>query len=672
MAATLSQKHLDHLKEAATALRMLSVDMVEAANSGHPGAPLGMADVLAVLGIHHLNVLPQDPIWPNRDRLVLSNGHASAGLYAMNHLLGYEALSLEELKAFRQWGSLTPGHPERHLDCGVETTTGPLGQGIANAVGFAIAQEKMAATFGTDLFNNKTYVFMGDGCLAEGISHEALSLAGHLRLKNLIVLFDDNGITIDGGTELYTSEDTTARLESYGWQVLSIDGHNHQAIHDALEMAKATDHPTFIRCRTKIGYGAAAVEGTSKAHGAPLGPEKAAELRKALAWPHKPFEVPLEIYALWQDPHRARLTCLVTAWESALDDLESPKKEILTAALSGEWTPDQEAALKTAKEKAAEVSKPLATRQASGLVLEQLAPHFPLLIGGSADLTGSNNTKTPDMKVMGVGDFSGTYINYGIREHAMGAILSGLVGYGGLRAYGGTFLIFSDYMRPAIRLAALMELPVIFVMTHDSIGLGEDGPTHQPVEHLASLRAIPGLNVYRPADAVETAAVWEAALRDQTGPSLISLTRQGVPPLPHKSSASDMNQGVEIVYDSEEAAQVVLLSTGSEVHVSLEAAKLLEKEHKISARVISMPCQDLFLAQSLEWQDEFMGPGLRVSVEAGSPMGWSTLTGRDGLNICIKGFGASAPGAVNMEKYGFSPAAICRKVMDKLTRKQEI
>mgnify|MGYP002623547744 CR=1 FL=1 len=577
----------------ANAIRFLAMDAVQKAKSGHPGMPMGMADVATVLFTQVLKYDPSQPSWPDRDRFVLSAGHGSMLLYALLYLTGYSGMSLDEIKNFRQLDSKTPGHPEYGEIPGIETTTGPLGQGLANAVGMALAERLMNAEFGDELVDHHTYAIAGDGCLMEGISHEAASLAGHLRLGKLIVLFDDNHISIDGPTALSVSDDPLRRFESYCWAVEAIDGHDPAAIAAALKRAKAEERPSLIACRTTIGYGAPKLAGTEKTHGAPLGEEEIAGARKKLGWPHAAFEIPEGILQSWRQAG-ARGATVRGAWEKRLAGLEATARQEFERRIDGTLPENWRAKLNDFKQGAVAQKPNLATRVASQKSLEALNPSIPELIGGSADLTGSNNTKTGTLGPISPGAFDGRYIYYGVREHAMAAAMNGLALHGGVIPYGGTFLVFSDYCRPSIRLAALMRQRVVYVFTHDSIGLGEDGPTHQPVEHLAALRAIPNLKVFRPCDAVETAECWELALESRETPSVLALTRQNLPTARAECSENYSAFGAYILAPASRTREVTLIATGSEIEIALEAQKQLD-EIGIAAAAVSMPCGELFL-----------------------------------------------------------------------------
>ncbi|MFC7400520.1 transketolase [Chelatococcus sp. GCM10030263] len=640
----------------ANAVRALAMDAVEKAKSGHPGMPMGMADVATVLFTRFLNFDPADPAWPDRDRFVLSAGHGSMLLYALLYLTGYPGMSLEELKNFRQWGAATPGHPEYGHTPGVETTTGPLGQGLAAAIGMALAERLMAARFGERLVNHHTYVLTGDGCLMEGISHEAISLAGHLKLNKLIVLFDDNGISIDGSTRLSCSDDQLMRFAASGWAVTRVDGHDPNAVAAAIEAARRSDRPSFIACRTVIGYGAPNRQGTEKVHGAPLGADEVAAAREQLGWPHPPFVVPDDVLAAWRRAGM-RGSAARRLWQARLEESDGAIRESFVDTVRGHVPESAWTALDQIRERFLAEAPKIATRQASQKVIDALAPAMPNLLGGSADLTHSNLTQAKSQTPVGRGDFAGAYVHYGIREHGMAAAMNGIALHGGFVPYGGTFLVFSDYSRPAIRLAALMGLRVIHVMTHDSIGLGEDGPTHQPVEHLASLRAIPNLLVFRPADAVETAEAWAAALAAENRPSVLCLTRQGLPTLSRAGVSGGVGEGAYVLREPEGGRDVTLIATGSEVSLALEAADLLAAEN-IRAAVVSAPCLALFRAQPQDYRRMVLGTAPRIGVEAAVEGDWAKLLGADGIFIGMTGFGASAPADVLFEKFGITREAV--------------
>ena len=642
------------LRAMANAIRALSMDAVEAAKSGHPGMPMGMADVATVLFTRFLAYDPADPAWPDRDRFVLSAGHGSMLLYSLLHLAGYADMTLEELQRFRQLGSRTAGHPEYGHAAGIETTTGPLGQGLATAVGMAIAERHLNAGFGDALVDHYTYVIAGDGCLMEGISHEAISLAGHMKLGRLIVLFDDNNISIDGATQLSVSDDQQARFRASGWDVQAVDGHDPEAVAAAIERARATPTPSLIACRTQIAYGAPTKAGTSGAHGSPLGAAEIAGTREKLGWSHAPFVVPDEILSAWRAAGR-RAAEKAAAWRER--HAASNRRAEFDRRVAGELPAALPAAF--AEYKAGLIANPpkVATRQASGSTLDMLARAMPELLGGSADLTPSNNTKAKGQAVLEPGNYGGTYLHYGVREHGMAAAMNGLALHGGVVPYGGTFLVFTDYARPAIRLSALMGIRVVYVMTHDSIGLGEDGPTHQPVEHLAALRAIPNLQVFRPADAVETAECWELALAARATPSVIALTRQGVPALRGAVDENRSARGAYVLAEADGARAVTLLATGSEVGLAMEARSLLAKDG-IAAAVVSMPSWELFAAQDADYRRSVLGTAPRVGVEAAVRFGWDRWLGDGGVFVGMPGFGASAPAGDLYRHFGITAQAV--------------
>jgi transketolase len=657
----LSESTVRH-DDLANAIRALSMDAVEAANSGHPGLPLGMADVATVLFTRHLKLDAAQPLWPDRDRFVLSAGHGSMLLYALLHLTGFPDMTLEELKRFRQLGSRTAGHPEYGFAYGIETTTGPLGQGIATAVGMAIAERLLAAQFGDELFDHHTYVIASDGDLMEGVSHESCSLAGHLGLSRLIVLFDDNNITLDGPADWSVSDDQIKRFEAYGWATDRIDGHDPEAVDAAIRKAQQEpSRPSLIACRTIIGKGAPTKAGTAGAHGAPLGAEEIEGAREAMGWPHAAFVVPEPIREAWLEAGR-RGAPAAAAWKERLDALPDEKRLALEQALRGDLPEGVAEAIEAHKRKVSTERPSWATRKASQEALEILTAHIPQMIGGSADLTHSNNTKTKATVPIERGDFSGRYINYGVREHGMMAAMNGIALHTGLIPYGGTFLIFSDYCRPAIRLAALMHQRVILVGTHDSIGLGEDGPTHQPIEQLASLRAVPNLLVFRPADGVEAAECWLLAVEHREGPSVIALSRQNLPTVRLEHTAENLSaRGGYLLAGGEEKRQATILATGSEVHIALAARDLLAKEG-VTAAVVSMPCWRLFDRQDPAYRALVLGTGPRVAVEAASPFGWARYVGDEEQVIGLRGFGASGPQPALYEHFGITPQAVAEKV----------
>ena len=630
------------LRHMADAIRALAMDAVEQAKSGHPGMPMGLADVATVLWSRFLKFDPARPQWPDRDRFVLSAGHGSMLLYALLHLTGYPGMGIDELRRFRQLGSRTAGHPEYDHAPGIETTTGPLGQGLGNAVGMALAERLLNARFGDDLVDHRTYVIAGDGCLMEGISQEAISLAGHLRLRKLIVLWDDNAISIDGSTALATSDDQLERFSAAGWDTARVDGHDPEAAAAALTEALRAERPSLIACRTTIAFGAPTKAGSAAAHGSPLGTTEIAGARQRLGWSEPPFVIPADV-AEWWRAVGARGAATRRDWEQHLEAAPHDQRREFDRMMGGALPSGFDAAIAAIRAQFIAEGPKTATRQASGMVLDAIAPVMPELVGGSADLTGSNNTKAKSQKVVTRKDFSGSYLHYGVREHGMAAAMNGLALHGGVIPYGGTFLAFTDYCRPAIRLAALMGIRVIYVMTHDSIGLGEDGPTHQPVEQLASLRAMPHLQVFRPADPVETAECWELALRARRIPSVLALTRQSVPTLRREAIADNLSaRGAYVLAEAEGERRATLLATGSEVHVALAARALLEGQG-IPAAVVSMPCWELFEGQPFAYRAGVLGTAPRVAVEAASPFGWERYVGEEGAVIGMTGFGASAP-----------------------------
>ena len=654
------------LPEMANAIRFLSMDAVQKANSGHPGLPMGAADIATVLFTEHMKFDPTSPEWADRDRFVLSAGHGSMLLYSALYLLGYEDFDIGQLKNFRQLGARTAGHPEYGHGRGVETTTGPLGQGIANAVGMAIAERHLGAEFGTDLVDHYTYCLVGDGCLMEGISQEAISLAGHLRLNKLIVLWDDNGITIDGKVSLSDSTDQMARFKASGWNTIRVDGHKPAEISDAIARARESDRPTMIACRTTIGYGSPNKAGTAKVHGSPLGDDEIAATREALGWKCGPFKVDSEILDLWRI---AGLKCgqKRKEWEKRVEKLDAETRGTFERRMRGELPSGLADAMSGLKKSLAASKPKMATRKSSELVLETINKAVPETMGGSADLTGSNNTLTPDLGIFSAENHGGRFIHYGIREHGMAAIMNGMALHGGIIPYSGTFLAFADYCRPAIRLAALMGIRVIHVMTHDSIGLGEDGPTHQPVEQLASLRAIPNLLVMRPADTMETAECWQAALESMRTPSVLALTRQNLPALRKDFESGNLcAKGAYEIAGSDEDARVTIFASGSEVEIALEAKAELDGEG-IPARVVSVPCFELFEAQSKSYRKQVIGKApVRIAVEAAVSQGWERFIGEDGIFIGMSSFGASAPYQELYKHFGITPAAIVKAAKSKL------
>ena len=644
----------------ANCIRFLSIDAVQKANSGHPGMPMGMADVATVLFKNFLRFNPKNPDWLNRDRFVLSAGHGSMLLYSLLYLTGYKSISINNIKKFRQLNSICAGHPEYHPKTGIETTTGPLGQGISNAVGFAIAEEILKNKLGKDLINHKTYVLAGDGCLMEGISHEAMSLAGHLKLKNLVMLFDNNSISIDGPTNLAVSDNFKKRFEGYGWDYISINGHNEKEIFKALKKVQKAKKPTVISCKTKIGYGSPNKSGKASSHGSPLGVDEIKLVRKALNWKTKPFDIPNKILKEWRKIGQ-RGEILEKKWNKAL----KRKKIKFNQTLKNNFA----TALKKEKENAIKEPKSLATRKCSEMTLNALTKQKNNLIGGSADLAGSNNTKTKNHKIIKPGDFTGDYIHYGVREHAMSGVMNGIALHSNLIPYGGTFLIFSDYCKPSIRLSALMKKRVIYVMTHDSIGLGEDGPTHQPIEQLSGLRAIPNLNVFRPADRIETIECWEHALKSSKTPSVLSLTRQNLNPVrktyPNKNLCS---LGAYEVLRTNKKINLTILASGSEVNLALEVSHKLAKD-KIYSKVISMPCMELFELQSKSYKNKILEETkFKISIEAGSSDCWKKYVGDNGIAFGIDEFGKSAPYKDIYKYFGLESTNI-KKITKKLLNK---
>ncbi len=640
-------------KELANCIRFLSIDAVQKANSGHPGMPMGMADVATVLFKDFLNFNPKNPSWINRDRFVLSAGHGSMLLYSLLYLTGYKSISLKDIKNFRQLNSVCAGHPEYQPNSGIETTTGPLGQGISNAVGFAISEEILKNRFGKKRINHKTYVLAGDGCLMEGISHEALSLAGHLRLKNLVLLFDNNSISIDGPTNLTVSDDYEKRFKSYGWDYLKINGHNYKEISRALKKAQKSNRPIAISCKTTIGYGSPNKGGKASSHGSPLGNEEIKLVKKRLRWNNQPFKIPNDLLTTWRNIGKK-------AEEKAKKNYKKSKINF-----KSEITSIKNLIQKTQIEYLKN-SKSIATRKTSEIFLE-IASKLPNLIGGSADLAGSNNTKTKNHKIIKPGNFSGNYIHYGVREHAMCGIMNGIALHSDLIPYGGTFLIFSDYCKPSIRLAAMMKQRVIYVLTHDSIGLGEDGPTHQPIEQLTSLRSIPNLNVFRPSDLIETFECWQLALENKNTPSVIALTRQGINPVRLKSSSkNESSTGAYEILRTGDNISVTIIATGSETSLAIEVSHKLATDG-IYSKIISMPCQKLFDQQSEEYKNKILHETkLVVSIEASETHYWKKYTGSSGLNFGINNFGKSAPYKDIYNYFELNSESIRRKIKEKL------
>ncbi|RWP78316.1 transketolase [Mesorhizobium sp.] len=648
-------------RDMANAIRALAMDSVQKANSGHPGMPMGMADVATVLFSRFINIDPSAPNWPDRDRFVLSAGHGSMLQYALHYLLGYEDMPIKELQRFRQLGSRTAGHPEYGHALGIETTTGPLGQGISTAVGMALAERMLAARHGADLVDHFTYVIAGDGCLQEGISHEAIDLAGHLKLSRLIAFWDDNAISIDGPTSLSTSMDQPARFKAAGWHVQSVDGHDMEAVAAAIEAAQRSDRPSLIACRTVIGKGAPNLGGSEKTHGAPLGDAEIAATRENIGWAYAPFEVPDDILFTWREI-AGRGQAARRAWEQRL--AASPRRQAFESAVSGNLPDAVFEALGAFRKEHIEKATKVATRKASEMALGAINAATELTVGGSADLTHSNLTITKGMDRIAPDDYAGRYIHYGIREHGMAAAMNGIALHGGFVPYGGTFLCFADYARGAMRLSALMGQRVVYVMTHDSIGLGEDGPTHQPIEHLAMLRATPNLNVFRPADIIETAECWELALKSKNRPSVLVLSRQNLPMLrqahsdePH-SDENRSSQGAYVLREPAEHRAVTLIATGSEVEIAVAAAERLEAEHGVAAAVVSMPCWELFEEQDADYRKSVLGSAPRVAVEAAARLGWDRWIGDTGVFVGMAGFGASAPAPDLYRHFDITPEAV--------------
>ncbi|MDA0894382.1 MAG: transketolase [Proteobacteria bacterium] len=640
----------------ADAIRFLAMDGVQAANSGHPGMPMGMADAAVALFADHIHVDPTCPTWPDRDRFILSAGHGSMLHYALNHLLGYKDMDAGQLKQFRQLGARTAGHPEYGHADGIETTTGPLGQGITTAVGMALAERRLASQFGRALVDHYTYVIAGDGCLMEGISHEAIDMAGHLKLGRLIVLWDDNDISIDGNTDIATSTNQLARFKAAGWQVTRVDGHDSDAVSAAIDVAKKSRKPSLIACKTVIGFGAPTLAGSHKTHGAPLGDDEIQATRTALGWDHPPFEIPSDIRSLWQEIATRGLD-MRTHWQSRLDS--SVKKSRFERAMSGELPKALATRMRRYKKQLKAELPKVASRQASQMALEVINAAVPTMVGGSADLTGSNLTKTSQMRSITPGNYRGNYVHYGIREHAMGAVMNGMALHGGMIPYGGTFLVFSDYMRGSMRLSALMKQRVIYVLTHDSIGLGEDGPTHQPIEHLAMLRATPNMNVYRPCDAVETAEAWEIALESSETPSVMALSRQGLPTVRTERTNENLTQkGGYILRNVRGARDITVMATGSEVAIALDAADVL-KDQGYHVAVVSMPCWELFDQQSDQYRQSVLGSAPRIAIEALIGFGWDRYLRTQDVFIGMHDFGASGPAPELYQHFGITKERIC-------------
>ena len=652
--------------EMANAIRFLSIDAVQKANSGHPGLPMGMADVSTVLFRKYLKFNPKDPDWDDRDRFILSAGHGSMLLYSLLYLTGYKGSSLKDIINFRQLNSRCAGHPEYGHLKGIETTTGPLGQGFANAVGMAIAERKLSKDFGSKICDHFTYVIASDGDLMEGISHEAASLAGHLKLKKLIVFFDDNGISIDGPVSLSNSENTVNRFKAYQWNTISINGHDQNQISKAISKAQKSNKPTLIACKTKIGFGSPNKQGKSSAHGSPLGLDEIKLTKAKLNWDYKPFEIPDEIKSEWVIAG-TRSIGKYKKWKSNTNKMKSNSKKEYVRRINGKLPSNINKILNDFKKDCSNKKIAKATRQSSEMVINQISSHMPELIGGSADLTGSNNTKASDMKILDANNYSGNYIYYGIREHGMAAIMNGIALHKGVIPFSGTFLIFSDYCKPSIRLSALMKQRVIYVFTHDSIGLGEDGPTHQPIEQLAGLRSIPNLNVFRPADSLETAEACHISLQSNDTPSAIALTRQSLPTIREKHVNKNLTAfGAYEIQKSLNKPRVSIFASGSEVEIALEVSNLLKK-NKIKSRVVSVPCLDIFEEQTSAYKKKIIGDSdLNVSIEAGSDLAWEKLCPKNRLSISMNTFGASAPYKKLYEYFGISPQKIYKKIINKI------
>jgi len=655
-------------KDLTNAVRFLSIDAVQKANSGHPGLPMGMADVATVLFKYYLRFNPKNPSWINRDRFILSAGHGSMLLYSLLYLTGYKSISIKDIQNFRQLNSICAGHPEYEKNSGIETTTGPLGQGLSNAVGMAIAEEIMKKRFGSNLINHKTYVIASDGDFMEGISHEAMSLAGHLKLKNLVVLFDNNKISIDGSTSLTVSDNYKKRFESYGWSFQEINGHNEKQIYNAIKKSFNSKKPNLISCKTIIGYGSPNKSGKASSHGAPLGEKEVDLVRKKLKWNYKPFEVPKEILNEWRKiGERGALE--EKKWNQIFDKKNKKIKDEFLRIIKNKLPNDFDKLLEEKKKKFFNLKPLIATRQSSANILEEIISDLPELVGGSADLSGSNNTKTKHSAILKPANFNGNYIHYGVREHAMAGIMNGMSLHGGIIPYGGTFLIFSDYCKPSLRLSALMGLKVIYIFSHDSIGLGEDGPTHQPIEHFAHLRAIPNLNVFRPADTIETLECWEIALKSSTNPSVIALSRQKIPFVTETLTNKNMSSmgGYELKKTNSNP-EITIIASGSEVQIAIDAQNKL-KEVNINSKVVSMPCQELFDKQPKEYREKVIDKNSKkISIEASSIFGWEKYVDSDGVSLGLKSFGKSAPYKTIYENFNLTSdnvVIIAKKMLDK-------
>ena len=655
-------------KDLTNAVRFLSIDAVQKAKSGHPGLPMGMADVATVLFKYYLRFNPKNPSWINRDRFILSAGHGSMLLYSLLYLTGYKSISIKDIQNFRQLNSICAGHPEYEKNSGIETTTGPLGQGLSNAVGMAVAEEILKKKYGGNLINHKTYVIASDGDLMEGISHEAMSLAGHLKLKNLIVFFDNNKISIDGSTSLSVSDNYKKRFESYGWSFQEINGHNEKQISKAIKKSLRSNKPNIISCKTIIGYGSPNKSGKASSHGAALGEEEVALVRKKLKWKHEPFKIPKEILNEWRKIGEKGIL-LEKKWNSIYSKKNNQIKDEIDRIIKNKLPENFDKHITHLKKKIFDLKPVQASRKSSAYVLENLVEYLPELIGGSADLSGSNNTKTKYSTIIKPANFKGNYIHYGVREHGMAGIMNGMALHGGIIPYGGTFLIFSDYLKPSLRLSAFMGQKVIYVLSHDSIGLGEDGPTHQPVEHLAHLRAIPNLNVFRPADTIETLECWEIALKSSTNPSVIALSRQKIPFITETFTNKNMcSFGAYELKKTNSNPEITLIASGSEVQIAIEALNKL-KSFDINSKVVSMPCQELFDKQPKEYREKTIGKNSKkISIEAGSIFGWEKYVGSDGSSLGMKSFGKSAPYKTIYENFNLtsdSIVVIAKKMLGK-------
>jgi len=655
-------------KDLSNAIRFLSIDAVQKANSGHPGMPMGMADVATVLFKYYLRFNPKNPEWINRDRFILSAGHGSMLLYSLLYLTGYKSISIEDIKNFRQLNSICAGHPEYIKNSGIETTTGPLGQGLSNAVGMAISEEILKKRYGSNLVNHKTYVIASDGDLMEGISHEAMSLAGHLKLKNLIVFFDNNKISIDGSTSLAVSDNYKKRFESYGWSFQEINGHNEKQILKAIKKSLSSKKPNIISCKTIIGYGSPNKSGKASSHGAPLGEEEVSLVRKKLKWKYEPFEISKDILNEWRKIGEKGIL-EEKKWNSIYNKKDKKIKDEITRITKNKLPHDFNDHIASLKKKIFDLKSAEASRKSSAFVIENITKNLPELIGGSADLSGSNNTKTKYSTIIKPSNFNGNYIHYGVREHGMAGIMNGMALHGGIIPYGGTFLIFSDYCKPSIRLSALMGLKVIYVFSHDSIGLGEDGPTHQPIEHLAHLRAIPNLNVFRPADTIETLECWETALKSSTNPSVIALSRQKIQFVTEALTNKNMSAlgGYELKKTNSNP-EITLIASGSEVEIAIDALNKLKKNN-INSKVVSMPCQELFDKQPKEYREKVIEKNSKkISIEASSIFGWEKYVGSNGASLGLKTFGKSAPYKSIYEDFNLtsdSVVMIAKKMLDK-------